>query len=50
MFFGWVFFLISLGGQAPHVLRAHMGLHRTCGEPNEIELTPHEPIEVELNG
>ena len=35
MFFGWVFFLISLGGQARHVLRAHMG--RTCGEPNEIE-------------
>ena len=28
MFFGWVFFLISLG--SPHVLRAHMG--RTCGE------------------
>ena len=33
-FFGWVFFLISLGSQ--HVLRAHMG--HTCGEPNEIEL------------
>ena len=32
-------FLFSLGGQAPHVLRAHMG--RACGEPNEIELTPH---------
>ena len=39
MFFGWVFFLISSGGQAPHVLRAHMG--RTCGEPDEIELTPN---------
>ena len=38
-FFGWVFLLISLGGQAPHVLRAHMGVHRTCGEPNEINLT-----------
>ena len=24
IFVGWVFFLISLGGQAPHVLRAHM--------------------------
>ena len=35
--FGWEFFLISLGGQAPHVLRAHMGVHCTCGEPNEIE-------------
>ena len=32
--------VISLGGQAPHVLRAHMGVHRTCGEPNEIELAP----------
>ena len=30
-------FLISLGGQAPHVLQAGMGL--TCEEPNEIELT-----------
>ena len=29
----------------PHVLRAHMG--RTCGEPDEIELTP---MEVKLNG
>ena len=37
MFFGWVFYLISLGGQAPHVLRAHVG--RTCGEPNGIDLT-----------
>ena len=43
MFFGWVFFLISLGGQAPHI--RPMG--RTCGEPNEIELNP---IGVELNG
>ena len=23
----------------PHVLRAHMGVHCTCGGPNEIELT-----------
>ena len=30
VFFGWVFFLISSGGQAPHVLRAHVGVHRTC--------------------
>ena len=29
--------MISLGGQAPHVLRAHIG--HTCGEPDEIELT-----------
>ena len=32
-FFGWVFFLISSG--SPHV--RPMG--RTCGEPDEIELT-----------
>ena len=35
--------MISLGGRAPHVLRDHMGVHRTRGEPNqpnEIELTP----------
>ena len=33
MFFGWVFNLISSGGQAPHVPRAHMhmGVHHTCG-------------------
>ena len=37
--------MISLGGQAPHVLRAQVG--RTCGEPNEIELAP---IVVGLNG
>ena len=37
--FGWVFFLISLGGRAPHVLRAHVGVHRTCGEPDGIELS-----------
>ena len=43
--FGWVFVLISSG--SPHVLRAHMGVHRTCGEPNEIELTA---IGVALNG
>ena len=29
--------MISLGGQAPRVLRAHMG--HVCGGPNEIELT-----------
>ena len=31
--------MISSGGQAPDVLRAHMGVHRTRGEPNEVELT-----------
>ena len=31
--------MISLGGQAPHVLRAHMWALNTCGEPNDIELT-----------
>jgi len=36
--YGRVFFLISLGGQAPHVPRAHMWALNTCGEPNEIEL------------
>ena len=41
IFFGWVFFLISLG--LPHV--HPMG--RACGEPNEIELTA---IGVQLNG
>ena len=30
--------MISLGGQAPHVLRAHVWALNTCGEPNEIEL------------
>ena len=45
IFFGWVFFLISLGGQAPHVRCTPMG--HTCGEPNEIELTP---MGVGLNG
>ena len=43
MFFAWVSFLISLG--SPHV--RPMKVHRTCGEPNDIELTPHR---VELNG
>ena len=52
---GWVFFLISSGGQAPHV--RPVGVHRTCGEPDEIELTPMgvrlgrtrgEPDEIEL--
>ena len=47
VFVGWVFFLSSLGGQAPHVLRAPMGVHRTCGEPNEIEWTP---MGVKVNG
>ena len=45
--FGWVFFLVSLGGQAPHVQRTPMGVHRTCGGPNGSGLTP---IEVKLNG
>ena len=27
--------MVSLGGQAPHVRRAHMG--RMCGEPTEFE-------------
>ena len=35
------------GGQAPHVLRAHMGVRRTCGEPNAIESAP---TGVALNG
>ena len=43
IFFGWVFFLISSG--SPHV--RPMGVHRTCGEPDEIELTA---MGVELNG
>ena len=34
MFFGWAFFLISLGGRAPHVRCTPMG--RTRGEPSEI--------------
>ena len=41
-FFGWAFFLISLG--SPHVRPMgvhHAGVHRTCGEPTEIESTPH---------
>ena len=46
---GWALFLISLGGQAPHMLRAHMG--HTCGEPNEIELTvAHRLLNVALLG
>ena len=40
-YFGWVFFLISSG--SPHV--RPMG--RTCGEPDEIELTA---MGVKLNG
>jgi len=43
IFFGWVFFLISSG--SPHVRCTPMG--RTCGEPDEIELTP---MGVKLNG
>ena len=39
VFSGWVFYLISLGGQAPHVLRAHVWALNTRGEPNEIEWT-----------
>ena len=39
VFFGWVFFLISLRGQAPHVPGAHMWALNACGEPTEIELT-----------
>ena len=35
---GYSHFLISLGGQAPHVRCTPVG--RACGEPNEIELTP----------
>ena len=41
------FSLISLGGQAPHVLRAHMWALNTCGEPSEIELTVTKGV---LNG
>ena len=37
IFFRWVFFLIPLGGHAPHV-RPIRALN-TCGEPNETELT-----------
>ena len=47
IFFGWVFFLISSGGQAPHVRCTPMWALSTCGEPDEIELTP---VGVELNG
>ena len=45
MFFGWGFFLISSG--SPHAPRAHMGVHRTCGEPDEIGLAA---MGVKLNG
>ena len=37
--------MISSG--SPHVLRAHMGVYCTCGEPDEIELTA---MGVKLNG
>ena len=54
MVFGWVFFLIPLGGQAPHVLTARMGVHRTCGKPNEIEVTirvgAHRLLYIPLSG
>jgi len=43
--FGWVFFLIASG--SPHVRCTPMGVHRACGEPGEIELTP---IGLVLNG
>ena len=43
IFFGWALFLISSG--SPHVRCTPMG--RTCGEPDEIGLTP---MGVELNG
>ena len=43
IFSGWVFFLISLGGQTPHV----RPVGRTFSEPNKLELNP---IGVELNG
>ena len=29
---------------SPHVLRAHMGVHRTCGEPDEIKKNTHPKI------
>ena len=45
--FGWAFFLIPLGGQAPHVTLRPMGVHRTCGGADEAELTP---IGVRSNG
>ena len=40
VFFGRVFgiSLISLGGQAPHVLRDHVG--HVCGGPSDTGLTP----------
>ena len=48
MFFGWVFFLISSG--SPHVRCTPMGVHRACGEPDEIEIGRHgggvEPLAV----
>ena len=45
MFSGWVYFLISSG--SPHVRCTPMGVRRTCGEPDEIELTA---MGVKLNG
>ena len=45
MYFGWVFFLISSGSQ--HVRCTPMWALSTCGEPDEIGLTP---MGVKLNG
>ena len=39
--------MILLGGQAPHVPRANMGAHRTCGWPHDTKPTP---TRVALNG
>ena len=40
-FSGWVFFLISLGGQAPHVLRAHMGGASYVRRAKRNRINPH---------
>ena len=39
MFFGWVFSLILLGGQAPHV--RPIGVRRACGEPRRNRIDRH---------
>ena len=31
----------SISSGSPHVLRAHMGVHRTCGEPDETKKKTH---------
>ena len=41
IFIGWVFFLISLGGQAPHVCL--MGVHRTRGSQTKSNWPPSGP-------